>query len=143
MSLHRALGAVALVALVLAGCTKSADKGKTVDQLVTQGFTKPEATCITDDVWDKIPSKERNRLTDAKAELTAEQQAIFSKAALTCARGTVVNQMKDAISASDSSATPAQIDCIIGKLSDDDMLSMMDGKTDALGPAITACVSAS
>jgi hypothetical protein len=141
MSFHRALGAFVLAGLVLAGCNKAADKGKTVDLLVSKGLTKEQATCITDDVWAKIPAKERNRLTDANATLTPEQQTIFNKATLTCARDTVVKQMKDAISSANASATPAQIDCIVGKLSDDDIAGLMEGKSDAVTTAVAACVT--
>ena len=142
MSIHRALGAFALAALVLAGCSKSADKGKTEDQLVSEGgFTRDQAKCITDDVWDQIPKKDLDKLTDANAELTEEQKTVFSKAAVKCARDKIVEQMKSTLTGTDYSITPEQIDCITGKLTDDDLVNLMKAQTDALTPAITACVT--
>jgi polyhydroxyalkanoate synthesis regulator phasin len=142
MSFHRALDAFALAALVLAGCNKSADKGKTEDQLVADGgFTKEQAKCITDDVWDKIPKKDLDKLTDANAKLTEEQQTVFSLAAVKCARDKIVEQMKTGLTTSDASVTPAQIDCIVAKLTDDDLVNIMKQQTDALTTAVTACVT--
>src|SRR4051794_15463409 len=89
MSFHRALGAVALAALVLAGCSKSADKGKTEDQLVEAGFSEPQAKCITDDVWEKIPKKDLDKLTDKDANLNDDQKKVVNTAAVTCARDKV------------------------------------------------------
>ena len=142
MSFHRALGAFALAALVLAGCNKSADKGKTEDQLVADGgFTRDQAKCITDDVWDQIPKKDLDKLTNANADLSPEQQTIFSKAAVKCARDKIIEQMKTGITTQDANVTPEQIDCITGKLTDDDLVNIMNTQTDALTNAVTACVT--
>jgi len=143
MPFHRALGAFALAALVLAGCNKTADKGKTEDQLVAAGFTKDQSKCITDDVWNKIPKKDLDKLTDVNAELTDQQKTIFSTAAVTCARDKVVSQIKDGVTGANSSATPEQVDCIVAKLSDDDLVNVMNGKTDPLTTAVTSCLTAS
>ena len=142
MSFHRALGAFALAALVLAGCNKSADKGKTEDQLVADGgFTRDQAKCITNDVWDKIPKKDLDKLTNANAQLTPEQQTVFSQAAVKCARDKIIEQMKTGITAQDANVTPEQIDCITGKLTDEDLVNIMKSQTDALTNAVTACVT--
>lgn len=140
MSFYRALGALVLAGAVLAGCSKTADKGKTEDQLVAQGFTKDQAKCITDQVWDKIPKDQRDKLTDKNATLTDDQKKVFGTAAVSCARDTVVAQMKSEV-ASAGSATPEQVDCVTGKLTDDDLVALMTGNTDALSAAITSCVT--
>ena len=141
MSFYRALGALVLAGAVLAGCSKTADKGKTEDQLVAQGFTKDQAKCITDQVWDKIPKNERDKLTDKNAQLTDEQKQVFGKATVSCARDTVVAQMKNEVTSAGGSVTPEQVDCVTGKLTDDDLVALMTGNTDALSAAVTSCVS--
>jgi hypothetical protein len=142
MSFHRALGALALAALVLAGCSKSADKGKTEDQLVADGgFTRDQAKCITDDVWDKIPKKDLDKLTDADADLTEAQKTIFSQAAVKCARDKIIEQMKTGLTGADSTVTDEQFECITSKLTDDDLVSIMKQQTDALTTAVSACVT--
>jgi hypothetical protein len=143
MPFHRALGALALAAVVLAGCSKSADKGKTEDQLVAAGFTQDQAKCITDDVWEKIPKKDLDKLTDKDSTLNDDQKKVVNGAAVTCARDKVEAQIKDAVTGSNSAATPEQVDCIVGKLSDDELVSVMSGDTDALTTAVTSCVSSS
>ena len=143
MSVHRALGALAVAVFVLAGCNKTADKGKTEDQLVSAGFTKDQATCITNDVWDKIPKSERDKLTDPKAELTEGQKTVFLTATVKCARDKVVEQITSGLSGASSSITADQVTCITGKLTDDDLVNALNGKTDAITTAVTSCVPAS
>jgi hypothetical protein len=104
-------------------------------------FTRDQAKCITDDVWDKIPKKDLDKLTDANAKLTEEQQTVFSLAAVKCARDKIVEQMKTGLTTSDASVTPAQVDCIVAKLTDDDLVNIMKQQTDALTTAVTACVT--
>jgi hypothetical protein len=142
MSLHRALGALALAGLVLAGCSKTASKSKTEDQFVAAGYTKDEAKCITDDLWSKIPKADRDKLTSSDAELTAEQKVIFAQAQVTCAKDKLVEQVKTAITGANSSVTATQVDCIIGKLTDADLVSVVGGTTAPLTAAVTACLSA-
>jgi hypothetical protein len=141
--LGRTLGAVALAAVVLAGCNKTADKAKTTDQFVSDGFTKDQATCITDTLWAKIPKKDLDGLTDPKAVPTDEQATIVGQAVVTCGKDTLIDQMKGQFAAADASMTPAQIDCIIGKLTDADLLDFVNGKQDAVVTATTACTSGS
>ena len=138
MSLHRVVGALALAAFVLAGCQKTADKGKTEDQLVSAGFTKDQAKCITDDIWDKIPKSERDKLTGTDAKLTDEQKTIFLTATVKCGRDTVMAQITSSLG---STLTPDQVTCITGKLTDADLVDSMNGKTDALTAAMTSCVT--
>ena len=143
MSFHRAVGALALAAFVLAGCQKTADKGKTEDQLVSAGFTKDQATCITDDVWDKIPKSQRDKLTASDAQLTDEQKTIFLAATVKCGRDKVVEQITAGLTSSNSSITPDQVTCITGKLTDADLVDIMSSKSDALTAAVTSCVTSS
>jgi hypothetical protein len=143
MSLHRALGALALAGLVLTGCSKTASKSKTEDQFVAQGYTKDQAKCITDDLWDNIPKSERDKLTASDAELTTEQKTIFAQAQVTCAKDKLIEEVKTAITTTNSSVTATQVDCILGKLTDADLVAMVGGQTPVLTAAITACVSAS
>ncbi len=140
MSLHRVVGALALAAFVLAGCQKTADKGKTEDQLVASGFTKDQAKCITDDVWDKIPKSQRDKLTGSDAELTAEQKTVFITATVKCAHDKVIEEITSGLG---STATPDQVACITGKLTDADLVDAMNGKTDSLTAAVTSCVTSS
>jgi hypothetical protein len=144
MSVRRALSVLAVVGLLFAaGCSKTADKGKTEDQLVAAGFTKDQAKCITNEIWDRIPKKERDRLTAADAQLTNEQQAIVGQAEVKCARDKFVDQVKSAISATNTSITPDQVDCILGKLSDADLAKVAGGDSAPLTDAVTGCVSSS
>jgi hypothetical protein len=121
----------------LAGCNKTADKGKTEDQLVSGGFTKAQAQCITDDVWDKVPKSDRDKLTGDGAQLTDTQKTIFLTATVKCARDKVVEQFTSGL----TSITPAQITCITGKLTDADLVDALNSKTDSLTTAVTSCVS--
>jgi hypothetical protein len=138
MSLHRAVGALALAAFVLVGCQKTADKGKTEDQLVSAGFTKDQAKCITDDVWDKIPKSQRDKLTDKDAQLTTEQKTIFLAATVKCGRDKVIEQITSGLG---STLSPEQITCITGKLTDDQLVDVLNGKTDSLTETMTSCVT--
>jgi hypothetical protein len=142
MPFRRTLGALVLAAFVLAGCNKTADKGKTEDGLVEQGFTKDQAKCITDDVWDKIPENDRDKLTDKDATLTPDQKTIFFTATLSCARDKVVSLLRDGITTSAASITSAQLDCIFTKLTDDDLVKVLSGDSDVLTTTVTACVTA-
>jgi hypothetical protein len=62
---------------------------------------------------------------------------------VTCGKDTLIDQMKGQFAAADASMTPAQIDCIIGKLTDADLLDFVNGKQDAVVTATTACTSGS
>jgi hypothetical protein len=138
MSFHRVVGALALAAFVLAGCQKTADKGKTEDQLVSAGFTKDQAKCITDDIWDKIPKSERDKLTDNGKELTEDQKTVFYTAMVTCAHDKVVEEITSGVG---TTLTPDQLTCLSGKLTNELLVNVMKGQTDELTTVMTSCVT--
>lgn len=139
----RAAGALAVAALALVACSKTADKGATEKQLQGAGFTKDESKCITDEVWDKIPSKERDRLTEKNAELTDEQKQVLGHAVVGCAKENIVTQLKAQLT--DTGGMTSEVaDCIVGKLSDDDLAAVFSQQTpDSLTQAATTCAPSS
>ncbi len=80
--------ATACAALVLpftaAACGSSYDRAEFIDELVAQGVTQEQATCITDRVEDEIGE---DRLNSRGSDLTAEEEAILTSATMDCLLG--------------------------------------------------------